>query len=177
MSSQFENDLAKRIHRQSRDEIRAYRCGYSGSNAMPQPDVLVTTETVNYAVELKGPIASERHYVEEDDLQQLVECGNGHTIPVLAVRFQNRELMVVRYFESIGGSSELADGWDDLSVTAQFARLAPDSFDPNVTDSGSLSLTKASTDDWPSATAGSDDVDALLSGMGVPTEDSTVVDP
>jgi Holliday junction resolvase len=174
MSGQYENDLAKRIYRETWSQIRAYRCGYSGSNAMPQPDILVTDPSTCYAVELKGPLSRDHIYVDEDDLAQLTDCQNGYTRVALAVKFQRRELAVINYFESMmGGSSE---GFDELSLAEKFVALAPDSLNPSTTDSGNLRLEKPSLDDWPSATAGSSDVDALLSGLGVAREASTTID-
>lgn len=167
MSSQFENEVAKTVHRNTPSAVRAYRCGYSGSNAMPQPDVLVTTPTVNYGVELKGPLARDHIYVDEDDLQQLVDCANATTVVALGVKFQRREMMIVRHFEDISGKHPHADRYDEMSVAKQFAVLAPDAFDPSTTDSGSLRLEKPSTENWPSATAGTDDEVALLSGLGI----------
>lgn len=178
MSKQYENDIAKQIHRGTDGHIRAYRCGYSGSNAMPQPDVLVTTGTVNYAMEIKGPIQSGHCYVDEEDLEQLEDCENGYTAAVLVVKFQNREPMVVRYFGDLTNAQSVVKGakeYEDMSVAERMAALTPNAFDPSVTDSGTLSLTKPDTDDWPSARAGSDDVDAILSGVGVPTDESVEV--
>lgn len=171
MSSQWENLKAKEIYRKTGPEIRTYRCGYSGSNAMPQPDVLLTTPTNNYAIEMKGPIATDYCSVEEDDIDQLVECTNSYTTAALVIKFQRREALVVRFFDKASGIDE----YDDLSPAEKFAALIPQEFDPRVTDSGTLRVTKPDTDEWPSATAGSDDVDAILSGLGIPTDDSVVI--
>ena len=179
MSSQYENTIAKRIHRQTPSHIRAYRCGYSGNNAMPQPDILVTTPSQNHGVELKGPIQSERVYIDDEDLEQLYECQNAYTSVYLGIKFQRREPLVVRYFEKLTGGQQSVDGADEyneMDIPDQFATLIPSAFNPRVTDADTLALDKPSTDDWPSATKGSDDVDALLSGMGVVTPDSIEVE-
>lgn len=178
MSKQYENDIAKRIHEETHDGIRTYRCGYSGNNAMAQPDILITTPSINHAVELKGPIQSDRCYVEEEDLEQLVECSNGYTTAILSVKFQNREPMVVRYFGDLTNAQKHVDGaaeYEEMSVAEKFAALAPASMNPRVTDGGRLALDKPSLDDWPSARSGSDDEHAILSGIGVPTWQSVEV--
>lgn len=172
MSKQWENEKAKEIHRQTGTDIRTYRCGYSGNNAMPQPDVLITTPMNNYAVEMKGPIAGEYCRVQTDDIDQLIECTNSYTTAALVVKFQNRETLVVRFFDKASG----IEAYDDLSDAEKFAALIPNEFDPRVSDAGTLMLTKPDLDsDWPSATAGSNDVDAILSGLGIPTDDSVVI--
>lgn len=172
MSKQWENEKAKEIHRQTGTDVRTYRCGYSGSNAMPQPDVLITTPTNNYAVEMKGPIAGEYCSVDEDDIEQIVECTNSYTTAALVIKFQNRETLVVRFFDKASG----IEAYDDLTPAEKFAALIPNEFDPRVTDSGTLRVTKPDLDSgWPSAQAGSGDVDAILSGLGIPTGDSVVI--
>lgn len=171
--------MAKEIYRSTDDHVRAYRCGYSGNGALPQPDVLVTDTMQNHALELKGPIASERVYVEADDVDQLVECQTANTAVYLVVKFQRREPMVVRYFDQLSGGQKSLDGadeYDALSAAEKLAVLVPDPFDPRVTDGGALALDKPETSSWPSASAGSDDVDAILSGIGIATDKSTEID-
>lgn len=173
MSSDYENDIAKGVHRATDTEIRCYRCGYSGNNAMPQPDIIITTPTINYVVELKGPIQSEQCYVESDDIEQLLDCQTSYSVAGLAVKFPHREPVVVRYFDKLTGMQHPnADDYNEMSQVEKFATLTPDAYNPRVTDAGTLALDKPSTDDWPSAQAGSDDVDAILSGLGVTTDKS-----
>jgi Holliday junction resolvase len=177
MSHQYENDMAKEMHRATGDDVRTYRCGYSGNNAMPQPDVLVATTYDNYALELKGPIQSDRCYVDEDDIEQLIECQNAYTRAVLVIKFPRREPLVVQFFQKLTDEQHPeADEYNALSAAEKFAVLIPDAFDPRVTDSGKLAVSKPDTAVWPSASAGSADVDAILSGLGVPTEKSVQVD-
>jgi Holliday junction resolvase len=173
---QYENDMAKEMYRRTGDEVRTYRCGYSGNNAMPQPDVLVTTTYDNYALELKTS-QSDRCYIEEDDIEQLIECQTAYTRVALVVKFPRREPLVVQYFKKLTDDQHPdADEYNALSAAEKFAVLIPDAFDPRVTDSGKLALTKPDTAVWPSASEGSDDPEAILSGLGVPTEKSVQVD-
>lgn len=179
MSSDWENEKAIEIVDATDDSIRVHRCGYSGNNAFPQPDLLITAPMQNYGLELKGPIQSEYCYIEEDDIEQLVEYENAHTSVWLVVKFSRREPLVVRYWDELTTSqadaASVPDDFDEQSPAEKLATLVPDCFDPRVTDSGALALTKPPTDEWPSATKGSSDVDAILSGIGVVTEKSRSV--
>jgi Holliday junction resolvase len=173
MSKQWENDKAKEMHRRTGPEIRVYTCGYSGNNAMPQPDVLVTDVTTNHAMELKGPIQSDRVYIEDEDIEQLLDCENANTAIYLVVKFSRREPLVVRYFDNLTTQQHPeADEYNSLSAVEKFRVLIPSCFNPRVTDSGTLALDKPSTSKWPSASAGSDDADAILSGLGITTDKS-----
>lgn len=168
MSSAYENTLAKTVTDNTDRQTKAYRCGYSGNNAFPSPDILITRPTQCYAVEVKGPIQSDRCYVDADELQQLVDCTNDYTTAHLAVKFSRRELVAARYFPRISGSASHADDWDDMSIVERFDAMFGDAFDTRVTDSETLSIGIPDTDAWPSATAGHDDWEALLSRLGIP---------
>lgn len=180
MSSQWEHTISNGIEEETGDEYKSYRCGYSGNSKHPQPDVHVAGPMQNYDMELKGPIKRDVCYVEEDDIDQLVECQNAQTAVYLVIKFQRREPLVVRYWEDLTTDQTsvagLPDDYEDLSKAEKFAAVIPGAFDPRVTDSGTLALSKPSTDDWPSAKAGSDDVDAIISGVGIVTESSVEVD-
>jgi Holliday junction resolvase len=173
MSKQYENDMAKEMHRATDDSVRAVRAGFSGSNAMPQPDVLVTTPTGNYGLELKGPIQSDTVRITEDDLEQLLEFANGYTRVGLVVKFSRREPLVVMHIPHVSG----IEGWEDMSAAEQFQKLIPSAIPSRVSDeSGALLIDKPGTDDWPSAQAGSADHDAILSGLGIPTDKSIEIE-
>lgn len=170
MSKQKENERAKEIHRRTGPEVRAYRCGYSGSNAMPQPDILVTTPTNNHAIELKhrqGPTAT----IDSEDLDQLAECQNSYTIAYLVVKFPRYEPIVIRYYPNMLGQ----DDWNEKSTAEKFAALVPKGLDGRVTPGGNLGLT-LNRDQWTSTKAGRPDTDAILDALGVPHESSTTVE-
>lgn len=169
MSHQWEHDIANGIYDCTGPDVRAYPCGYSGSNAMPQPDLLVTEPAQVYAIEAKGPIQSDHCYVEEEDVHQLVACENSYTSVHLAVKFRRREPLVLRYFGEVRGrgTEVVPDDYDEKSPAEKFAWLTPEPFDGRVTADGRLALTKPDTDDWPSAKTGLDDVEAVASGLGL----------
>lgn len=173
MGSQYENEMAKEMHRETSDVVRTVRCGYSGSNAMAQPDVLVTAPDMNHGLELKGPIQNPPCAVTEEDLEQLIEFGNGYTAVYLVVKFPHREPLVVRYYENLSWSEDDWDEeWDDMSVAEQFETLIPPAFNPRVnvsdkTDTTRLYLDKPDTDGWPSTRSGRSDEVAVLEEIGV----------
>jgi Holliday junction resolvase len=176
MSKQWENDMAKEIYRATDDHIKTYTCGYSGNNAFPQPDILITDVSMNHGAELKGPIQSDVCYVDENDIEQLLDCQNSNTAVYLVVKFSRREPIVMRYFEKLTGKQHRnADEYNDMSPAEKFAVLAPNCTNARVTSAGTLALDKPSTDDWPSATEGSEDHVAIMSGIGLVTDDSVAV--
>lgn len=173
MSKQYENEIAKMIYRETGNEIRAYRCGYSGSNAMPQPDILVTIPGGAVGMELKGPIASDEIYIDGEDLEQLAECTNGDTIVALVVKFQRRKPLVVRFYDVVmGGDAE----WDDMGVVEKFEAMVPECFDSTVTGGGNLRLRKPSTDEWPSARVSEDDHIEICAELGIPTNKAHIIE-
>jgi Holliday junction resolvase len=178
MSHQYEHQQANEMYRATANDVKCYPCGYSGSNAIPQPDILLTHGTENYAIEAKGPIQSDQCRIEQDDIEQLLDCRGPFTEVVLVVKFSRREPLVVRFFEKLrGGQRDVFDGdYDTLTPAKKFAALTPTAFNPHVTDSGALVLDKPSTDRWPSATSGVEDHHAILSGLGVASEKSVSVE-
>lgn len=169
----YENELVNKIDRATGRAINVYPVGYSGSHATTAEDLLVTDAStgMNHAIELKKR-ASEYCYFPEEEIEALVNRQNANTSVYLVVSFSNREVLVVRYFDSVSNEPE----YNDLSAVEKFQVLIPDAFDPRVTDSGKLAISKPSLDDWPSARGGSDDEDAILSGLGVNTENSVSID-
>lgn len=173
MSHSYEHTVVNSIYNETPHYIKVYPCGFSGSNAIPQPDILVTEpHGLNHAIELKKS-RSDYVYVDEEDIEQLIECEGPATPVYLVVKFTNRQPVVIRYY---GDVTNAPDGWDELSPTERFARLAPDAFDANVTDSGNLSLSRPSTEEWPSSRAGMDDAVAVVNGCGIDNEHSQDID-
>lgn len=163
MSGQWENEIVKRVYRNTHDEVKCYRCGYSGSNAFPQPDILITNAVGNHGVELKGPIASDQCRVENDDAEQLVACRGPQTNVYLGIKFQNRAPVMVKYYHRV----PQIDGYSEMTAAEKFAELAHDAFNPHVTDSGTLVLDKPDTDEWESARASPPDYECIARGVGV----------
>jgi Holliday junction resolvase len=169
---QYENTLTNEIDRATNDTVNVYPVGYSGSHATTAEDILVTDAStgLNYALEVKK-IASDYCYIDAEQLEALVARDNGHTVSALVISFSHREPIVTRYYDSVSGVDG-AESYNDKSVLEKFATLLPDCTDARITDSNKLAISKPSTDDWPSAQSGSDDVDAICSGLGIVTEKS-----
>lgn len=171
MSKQYEHDVANTIDRVTGDEVRAFRIGFSGSSAKPNPDVLVNTPRDDYALEIKD-ISRDRCTVRRDDVEQLVECRNSHTSVWLVINFNNRETITVRYYDAMTG-----DGFDeDSHPTEKFAALFPEACNAHVTDEcGNLIIEKPPSDEWTSKRRGEDDAIAILRDLGLKNPSSTAV--
>jgi Holliday junction resolvase len=188
MSKAWEHTIANAIDDATSDEIRAYRIGFSGSSAKPNPDVLVKTPRDDYEIELKRS-KNNRLYVDGEDLEQLVACENSYTTVWLVVKFNNREPVTIRYYGNMTGwttSTEVSDqsddesstgndDWNEMSIAERFAAITPECFDAHVTDGGNLRLDKPETDEWSSASAGLEDHMAILRDLGVKTENSITI--
>lgn len=171
MSKQFEHDMVNRCHDESPEYVRTYRCGYSGSNRIPQPDMLITDVQFNHAFELKGPLARDHIYIDEGDLQQLEEVRNGNTNVYLGIKFQNRELLALQFFETIRIRKD-GKAISHERLCDQWAELIPDAFDATTTESGSLRINKPSTEEWNSQQSGRPPEIVLLSAAGVKNSES-----
>lgn len=171
MSKQWENVVAREVYRNVSD-VKAYRCGFSGSNAMPQPDVLLTEPHGDcHAIEAKGPLRDDTCYVPHDDVQQLIACEGPATAVYLLVKFSRRKPLVVRYYDDITGRD-----WDDKTAAEKFAVMIPECFDARVTDSETLALDKPPTERWDSATTSPPDWQVVAQSCGIRTEQSTDLD-
>lgn len=165
--SDYDNDVAVELHRRTPSDVCVLPTRGSGNVAIAQPDVLVRTDVIDYAIELKRSTVDtgEYFYVEEEDLVQLHECGNKYTHCVFGMKFTRRELLVT-FLPSVEGETP----------AEALASVTPSAFDPHVTDSGSIRYEKPDTDVWPSSRAGKSDVevvaDELDLALSEPTDDT-----
>jgi Holliday junction resolvase len=129
-----------------------YTCGYSGSNAFPQPDILLTTTGANYAIELKKRAVDtgERVYEDKADLEQLLACANDVTAAVLWYKFTNRRPALIQVWQNGGGTVSMDP---------------PDAFEGHLTEK-SIRFTKPDLDSYPSA-HGTKDHFAALEELGL----------
>lgn len=175
----YENELTTALDRSTDEAVNVYPVGYSGSHAETAEDILIADARtgMNYALEVKNYTTKDYCYFDPEKLEALVARNNGQTVCAIVMKFSRREPLVLRYFDEL--TEQQVDGatdYNDMSVAEKLAVLAPPVFDPRVTDSGKLALTKPDADDdWPTARGGVDDVDAILSGLGIKTEDSLEV--
>lgn len=165
MSRQYENDIAKWIWHADPPYVHAYRAGFSGSGAMPQPDVHIFDNSTGMAhdLELKGPIAGDSVQIDRDDAQQLDACRSNLTRAYLVLKFQNRAPIVIPLMD-IQGDDEERRPLEQLEFIANEmypflnARIPGDEY---------LYLDKPSLDDWTSATAAKADGREILRGIGI----------
>ena len=161
----YENEIAKQLYRGSDSLVRVYTAGYSGNNAIPQPDIHVfhNGTTMAHDMELKHA-QSDYCYVDEEDLQQLAECRAPNTRVWLVVKFSNRAPLAVPLVDSRDRDFD--------SLAAQFAYIIDNatdsSFDARATESDTLAITKPDTDGWQSAQASAADYLEIAKQMGLP---------
>lgn len=153
---QYENDLSADIHENTPPTVRTYRCGYSGNGRIPQPDVLISTNTINLALEIKTS-SQDRFYIDSEDLEQLHACVNEKTHAVLVMKFSYREPVTVK----LPWTAET----DVAELAGEAADAFPEQFEPNATRTGNLSLTKPASRDWASSRSGRSDHDAVIASL------------
>jgi Holliday junction resolvase len=161
----FENELVNDINRDDTSLASAWPLGYSGSHATVDADILLTTARSNYAVEAKTA-STEYSRVDNDQLERLVATENPYTSAVLFVKFSNRRPVTVQHYGKIE-HEDRPDDWDEYTAADRFAFFVPEVFDPRVTDSGTLALTRPSLDDWPSSRASAPSYACLLGDCGL----------
>lgn len=131
----FELNTCKELN-SLEDEIVAYPAGYSGNQYGPSPDILITSPSGAYALELKktGLDNGERRtIIKEDELDMLMECSNSYTDSWIVISMSNRKILAVQ-----------------ANPVETLEDRIPGCFDPTVTDHGNLRLTKPETSEWPS---------------------------
>ena len=163
MSHQYENRIAKEIWHAEPVYVRAYRAGYSGSGAMPQPDVHIKDNSsgMSHDVEIKGPIKGDTVKIDADDANQMEGCRSHMTRSHLTIKFQNRAPITIPLLDT--------DGYDERTPLEQLKFIADESYPfLNARIPGEyLYLDKPSLDDWESATAAKDDFREILRSVGI----------
>jgi Holliday junction resolvase len=136
----LDNEIANIVNKHTTDAVNAHSMRGSGNTAYAEVDVLVRTPHQDVAIESKRTSVDTGEYayvLDSDDRDQLAQVNNDYTNTVVLVKFTNREPYVF-----------------DLPVGHLDIEEIHDAFEPHVTSSGTLRLSKPETDDWPSATAG-----------------------
>lgn len=155
----YENFLVNKLYWETSPGIYATRCAYSGSGALPQPDMLVVdnnwNQTHGLEVKKRDPRRNKNgtytpvDVLEPDDMEQLKWVNKNGVRTWVAVKFTNRELLVFEY----------DNGWIDN---------IPECFEPRMVN-GKLKLRKPQTDEWPSAKAGRSDLEVLSEKLDLKT--------
>lgn len=173
MSKQWENDIAREIWHADPPYVRAYRAGFSGSGAMPQPDVHVFDNSTGMAhdMELKGPIAGDTVKIDADDANQLDACRSNMTRAYLVIKFQNRAPIVIPLMD-IQGDDEDREPLEQLRFIANemYPFLAP-RIPGEYLYLDKPDVDNEAEDGWPSARSSRDDFREILRGIGIHTVD------
>jgi len=171
MSHAYEHTIANEVY-ENISGVKAYVAGYSGNSRIPQPDVLLTQPHGHcHAIESKGPLQSDRCYIDKDDIEQLIACEGASTAVYLLIKFSRRKPLVTRYYDDITRRD-----WENKTPAEKFAAIIPDCFDARVTDSGALALDRPSTERWDSATVSPPDWQVVAESCGIRTDASTDID-
>ena len=174
----YENTLVNAITSVTTDDVWCGAVGYSGNAAgdhcdlmvAVSPQVTTTHDAVLHAIEAKkrSGKAGNRVYLRGgsdadtgvEELRRLVEETPSWSRAWLAVKFDRRELMVVR-----------ADRLYRVCTTETTLSGGPIALlDPQVTDAGSIGLRKPTTDEWNSATVGNSDEEVVVEALGLPSQ-------
>lgn len=136
----YELNVCKELN-SAHDEIVAYPAGYSGNQYGPSPDILITTPSGAYALELKKlnfKKGERRTVLKGDEIENLIKCKNSYTDVFIVISISNRKTLMVGFdFEYDNPIQSLEDHIHDA-------------FDPSVTKNNNLRLTKPETSKWSS---------------------------
>ena len=154
----FEHDVKNEINDATTNDVRAWRPGWSGNGKGDSCDVLITTPTQCYAIELKKTGVKKGFAIEDDDVQQLYDCQNSYIDGWFGVKFNHRELCLFKlpYIHS-----------EDTMMGA-VANEVPVELNPRIGHtSNSLLIDKPDLDSWESASAGRQDVEMIINTLGL----------
>ncbi|MDB9264484.1 hypothetical protein PN494_00085 [Halorubrum ezzemoulense] len=138
--------------------------GYSGSNAVPSPDIIGVTPHGAHALELKN-WNDTAHSIDESDLQQLLRVQKSYLDVALLIDFDRREPLLI---EPVAPSLDAFEVDGGPSAAENFKKGVPSGVEAKVMDSGALRFYYPALDDWPSAKAGQSAVEKVREWMGIP---------
>lgn len=141
----YEHELAKDVFELSDGKIVPARCGYSGNQAIPSPDLLIPFGGALAALEVKTTSDDTSLIIEPDDVQDIrywtLRMSEVPVYPYLGIKFNYR----VIYLTRLKRVSNVQKCFENE------AEKCP--FDAKVTNSGNLSFRKPDTDEWQSTQA------------------------
>ena len=165
---QYEKRIANDVYENTPPAVNVYPCGFSGNGAIPQPDILISAQTGNFAIEMKKS-SKDRFYIDGEDLLQLVECENKNTEAVIMMKFSHREPVLFSPFKPIdhgdGTKSMLPTDPTEQDLAKHAVANCPQQFEAHATNAGSLRLSKPSTIDWSSSQAGLSDDGCVIRSL------------
>lgn len=170
----FELKLKNDINDHTDKYVKAHRPDYSGSSKGEVADLMIVWQPKNNVTKVHGSLGCvtylevKKRQAEEgkrctvmsgsakgqngiEELRELVEESPPWSQPWVAIKFNQRELIMIPAADLI---------YDLVNDHQQYhgARLTP---------SGNISMIKPTLDEWPSSTAGLDDYAKILSAIGI----------
>ncbi|UBF23191.1 Holliday junction resolvase [Haloarcula tailed virus 2] len=165
---QYEKRIANDLYDATPPAVKVYPCGFSGNGAIPQPDILISAQDGNYAVEMKKS-KKDRFYIDGEDLLQLFECTNKNTEAVIMMKFSYMEPLIFKPFKPIkhesGETTVLPHDPTEHELAKHAVKNCPLVFRAHATNAGSLRFDKPTTDEWCSSTAGKSDEDCVVNKL------------
>lgn len=126
-----EHEIANEIYELTGGSVMPLRCGYSGNQATPSPDLLVPLNGSLRALEIKTS-DQKRMVIDRDDLEDIIEWSldmtEVPTFPYITVKFSRWEAQTYR----------LPMPWNLDASLEYVSKTCP--FDSNVTQSGNISF-------------------------------------
>lgn len=159
----YENEILSDIYRETDGEMIGIQAGYSGNHVAPSPDFILNDGRNVHAFEVKKTGKDRQTFschedIDKDDIQQLVRfCRtyNPPTYPYLAVRFNRRQIIVIKLF--MGPDND----WERIVESGDI--FCP--VESSVTRTNNLIVYKPDAGEWPSASDGSD-TEHILDSIG-----------
>lgn len=145
---QYEHELAKDVFDLSEGKIIPARCGYSGNQAIPSPDLLIPFGGALAALEVKTTSDDTSLIVEPEAVEDIrywtLRMSEVPVYPYLGIKFTGYGSRVI-YLTRLQRVSNVQKCFEN--------EVEKCPFDAKVTKSGNLSFRKPDTDEWPSMQA------------------------
>lgn len=173
----YEHDLAAELYNVTPREVWLSTIGFSGNSRIGSADIVVTLdpkltvrgEPYQYQIEAKKRSGESGNRVTVasggktdetgfEEIERFVEGTPTWATPVLAIKFDRRELSV------LNAAQLLRDVEHDRPVAQR-------PHEARFTEGGSLSMVKPTLDEWTSASAGRPDGVVLADELNIPYTD------
>jgi len=168
----YEHTLAQSLNKNTWDDVWVTTAGYSGNSAVDACDLVVTvspklatrSEELQYNIEAKkrqGEAgkrtivfggSSDETGVEE--VERLIAGTPPWGRPLIALKWDHRQLFIV---DARGVLFECDDYEPEFNMEPVVRPSSLAGMEPRITASGSISMIKPDTNQWPSAQAGMED--------------------
>jgi len=182
----YEHTLATAIDAVTPPMVWVTTAGYSGNAAIDACDVVITVdpqfatahETMQYNIEAKKRRGEGGKRVSSvfgggktdesgiDELQRFVDATPSWADPVVVIKFDRREAVVLDARWLLSACDE-----SDYPIPATATETLIDVLQPRVTPSGNVSMVKPPLSEWNSESAGKDHAVKTAQLLGLPLVD------